>query len=107
MKFLKRFFDGIQRDLRLFVFVLILLEIYRGLFILFMSNYIAEETAATQIFSAMFTGLRLSLKTAGAITLISFILVTIGGFKGRFKVFIGIISAVFFFFLFFFGFSYF
>ena len=68
MKFLKRFFDGVQRDARLFLFVLILLEIYRGLFILFMSGYMSADTGAAQIFSAMFAGMRLSLKTAGAVT---------------------------------------
>ena len=56
MTFLKRFFDGIQRDLRLFVFVLILLEIYRGLFIFFMSNYMSPESGAAAIATAMFAG---------------------------------------------------
>lgn len=96
MKFLKRFFDGVQRDARLFLFVLILLEIYRGLFILFMSNYMSEDSGAAQIFSAMFAGLRLSLKTAGAVTLISFILVTIGGLKSRLRLFIGILASLIF-----------
>ena len=90
MKFLKRFFDGIQRDARLFLFVLILLEVYRGLFIIFMSSYMNEDSGAAQIFSAMFTGLRLSLKTAGAVTLISFVLVTIIGLKARLRLYVGI-----------------
>ena len=96
MKFLKRFFDGIQRDLRLFVFVLILLEVYRGLFIFVMSNYISAESGSAQIFSAMWAGLRLSLKTAGAITLISFIFVTIGGLRARFRLLIGIVASLIF-----------
>lgn len=96
MSFLKRFFDGVQRDARLFFFVLILLEIYRGLFIFFMSNYMSENSGASQIFSAMFTGLRLSLKTAGAITLISFVLVTLGGLKSRLRLFIGIVASLIF-----------
>ncbi|MBQ3450718.1 MAG: LTA synthase family protein, partial [Selenomonadaceae bacterium] len=90
MKFLNRFFDGVQRDARLFLFVLILLETYRGLFIFFMSSYISEATETAQIFSAMFAGLRLSLKTAGAVTLISFVFVTIGGLKSRLRLLIGI-----------------
>ena len=93
MKFLKRFFDGVQRDVRLFLFVLILLEIYRGLFILFMSNYMNEDSGSAQIFSAMFAGLRLSLKTAGAITLISFLLVTLVGLKSRLRLFIGVAAS--------------
>ena len=94
MKFLKRFFDGIQRDLRLFVFVLILLEIYRGLFIFWMSNYMNAESGALTIASAMFAGLRLSLKTAGAITLLSFVFVTICGLSSRLRLAIGIISSL-------------
>ncbi|MBR0287870.1 MAG: LTA synthase family protein, partial [Selenomonadaceae bacterium] len=93
MKFLKRFFDGVQRDARLFLFVLILLEIYRGLFILFMSNYMNEDSGSAQIFSAMFAGLRLSLKTAGAVTLISFLLVTLVGLKSRLRLFIGVAAS--------------
>ncbi len=96
MKFLKKFFDGIQRDLRLFFFVLILLEVYRGLFILLMSNYLGETSGATQIFSAMFAGLRLSLKTAGAVTLISFVLVTILGLRSRLRLVIGIFASLIF-----------
>ncbi len=96
MKFLKRFFDGIQRDARLFLFVLILLEIYRGLFIFFMSNYMSEESGAAQIVTAMFTGLRLSLKTAGAVTLISFVFVTISGFTSRLRLGIGILASMIF-----------
>ncbi len=96
MKFLTRFFISIQRDLRLFLFVLILLEVYRGLFIFFMSAYMSEASGASQIFSAMFTGLRLSLKTAGAVTLISFVLVTIGGMKSRVRLLIGIIASLIF-----------
>lgn len=93
MKFLKRFFDGVQRDARLFLFVLILLEIYRGLFILFMSSYMSEESGAAQIFSAMFAGLRLSLKTAGAVTLISFVFVTLVGLRQRFRLLIGVATS--------------
>ena len=93
LKFLKRFFDGVQRDARLFLFVLILLEIYRGLFIVFMSSYMNEDSGAAQIFSAMFTGLRLSLKTAGAVTLISFVFVTIVGLRQRLRLVIGIAAS--------------
>ena len=96
MKFLKRFFDGVQRDARLFLFVLVLLEIYRGLFILFMSGYMSEESGATQIFSALFTGLRLSLKTAGAVTLLSFVLVTLVGLRARLRLVIGIFASLIF-----------
>ena len=93
MKFLKRFFDGIQRDLRLFLFVLILLEVYRGLFIALMSNFMSPESGFSQILTAMFAGLRLSLKTAGAITLIPFVLCSIGGLSSRIRLGIGIFAS--------------
>lgn len=96
MKFLKRFFDGIQRDARLFLFVLILLEVYRVLFMIFMSAYMHDDSGAGQIFLSMFTGLRLSLKTAGAVTLISFVLVTICGLKTRLRLYIGIAASLIF-----------
>lgn len=96
MKFLKRFFAGIQRDFRLFLFVLILLEIYRGLFIFFMSSYMSDESGSAQIAGAMFAGLRLSLKTAGAVTLIPFVFVSIGGLTSRIRLAAGVISSLIF-----------
>lgn len=96
MTFLKKFFDGIQRDLRLFVFVLILLEVYRGLFIFFMSNYMSPESGAAAIVTAMFAGLRLSLKTAGVVTLLSFLFVSIGGVSSRWRLAIGIMASLIF-----------
>ncbi|MBR2520247.1 MAG: sulfatase-like hydrolase/transferase [Selenomonadaceae bacterium] len=96
MKFLKRFFDGIQRDLRLFLFVLILLEIYRGVFIFMMSNYMSPDSGASQILTAMFAGLRLSLKTAGAVTLIPFVLCSIFGLSSRIRLGVGIFSSLIF-----------
>ncbi|MBQ6297621.1 MAG: LTA synthase family protein [Selenomonadaceae bacterium] len=107
MKFLKRFFDGIQRDARLFLFILILLEIYRALFILIMSSYMSDDTATSQIATALFAGLRLSLKTAGAVTLLSFIFVTIGGLRSRLRLLIGIIASFIFSLLFMLRFPYF
>ena len=94
MKFLKRFFDGIQRDGRLFLFVLILLEIYRGLFMWLMSSYMSAESGAAQIATALFAGLRLSLKTAGAVTLIPFVLCSIGGLSSRIRLGVGIFASL-------------
>ena len=96
MKFLKRFFDGIQRDLRLFLFILFLLEIFRAIFILVMSGYMSPETNSGQVFSALFAGLRLSLKTAGAVTLLSFVFVSIAGLTPRLRLAIGIFASLIF-----------
>ena len=96
LKFLKRLFVGAQRDLRLFLFILLLLEAYRGLFIFLMSNYMGEATDSAQIATAMFTGLRLSLKTAGAVTLIPFVLVSIVGLSSRIRLGTGILASLIF-----------
>ena len=88
---LKRFFDGIQKDFRLFVFMLIVLNLYRIIFIGIMSDYIDENSTSAQIYTALFTGLRLSLKTAGFVVATSFVFVTILGFASKFRNFIGLI----------------
>lgn len=93
---LKNFWEGIQKDFRLFIFILILLEIYRAIFIWLMSDYISESSTSAQIQTALWTGLRLSLKTAGMVTAISFVFVTIFGLKARVRVFIGIIFSLIF-----------
>lgn len=67
-----RFFDAIQCDLRLFAFILLTLCAYRAYFMFAMAGYIAPETSNADIGLALFTGLRLSLKTAGWIALPSF-----------------------------------
>ena len=59
------FFASLQRDLRLFFFVLILICLYRLIFMAALSDFIAADTAASEIVLANFVGLRLSLKTAG------------------------------------------
>ena len=94
MKYLKRFFDGIQRDFRLFVFILMLLEVYRGLFMWSMSSYMSPDTQTSEVAMAMFTGLRLSLKTAGAVTLLSFVFVTLIGLTPRLRLAIGIFASL-------------
>ena len=96
MKFLKRFFDGVQRDLRIFFFILLLLEVYRAIFIVTMQNYLDANTTSAQIWTALWTGLRLSLKTAGAVTLVSFVFVTLGGLSVRLRLGIGIFASLIF-----------
>ncbi|MBE8954077.1 MAG: LTA synthase family protein [Quinella sp. 2Q5] len=73
-----------------------LLEIYRGLFIALMSNYMAEDSGSAQVAAAMWAGLRLSLKTAGAVTLVSFVAVTIGGLNSRVRLLIGAVASLMF-----------
>ena len=107
MSFLTRFFDGVQRDLRIFFFVLILLEIYRAAFIWLMADYMAAGTTSEQIETALWAGLRLSLKTAGAVTAVTIVFVTIFGLSPRFRLATGILATLIFSILFMLRFPYF
>lgn len=53
----------------------------------------AEETSTSEVILAMWIGLRLSLKTAGIVTLISFVFVTLIGLNSRLRLAIGIFSS--------------
>lgn len=96
MSFLTRFFDGVQRDLRIFFFILVLLEIYRAAFIFLMSDYMTAGTTSEQIKTALWAGLRMSLKTAGFVTAFSFVFVTILGLNQRLRLAIGILASLIF-----------
>ena len=74
---LSRFYDNIQRDLKLFTFVLFLLCFYRVLFMGLEHQYIASGTGWAAIGQANWTGLRLSLKGAGGVMLLSFVTTTL------------------------------
>ena len=92
---MKKFFEGLQFDFRLFAFLLLLIEVYRLLFIAMMSSsYMTPETPSTEIASALWAGLRLSLKTAGIFTLFSFLFATIIGLGTKVRLGIGIIASL-------------
>lgn len=71
------FFRNIQQDLKLFLFVLGLLCILRIAFIGILSAYLSAQSAATDIIVSLFYGLRISLKSAGVVTLLSFLFCTL------------------------------
>ena len=73
---LNRFFQNIQKDLILFLFLLLVLCFYRVYFIWYMSDYMAV-VEASEIGKAIWTGLRLSLKSAGALTIPAFVFCTL------------------------------
>ena len=73
----ERFIRNIQQDLKLFLFVLALLCILRIAFIGILSSYIGAQSAAADIIISLFYGLRMSLKSAGVITLLSFLFCTL------------------------------
>lgn len=66
-------YDGAQRDLKLFAFILLTLCLYRAYFMFYMSDYMMPGTGTEEIGTALMAGLRLSLKTAGAVALPAFV----------------------------------
>ena len=74
---LKAYLKNCQLDLRLFAFLLCLMALYRLIFMGKYAGAMADTTVMADIVQANLTGLRLSLKSAGGFTLLSFLLVTL------------------------------
>lgn len=72
-----QFFKNIQQDLKLFIFTLSLLCVFRIAFIVILNRYVNVGTTLPDIMSALYYGLRISLKSAGVITLLSFLFCTV------------------------------
>lgn len=72
-----RFFKNIQQDLKLFLFFLFALSLFRIAFIAILNRYLGDTTTLADILTSLFYGLRLSLKSAGIIALLSFLFCTI------------------------------
>ena len=73
---LNKYVENIQLDLKLFALVLLVIVVYRIVFMWQMSAYMGDNAQA-QIGVALWAGLRLSLKSAGGITLVSFVFATL------------------------------
>jgi len=71
---LAAFYDAVQRDIKLFAFILLTLCVYRAYFMFYMAGYLSPSAGTDDVLLALLTGLRLSLKTAGAVTLPAFVL---------------------------------
>nr|WP_325189825.1 sulfatase-like hydrolase/transferase [uncultured Selenomonas sp.] len=74
---LEAFYASLQRDVKLFVFILLTLCIYRAYFMYYMAGYMTPGTGTGDIALALITGLRLSFKTAGAAVLPAFLFCTL------------------------------
>ena len=74
---LEKYFSNIQQDLKIFFFILMVLCLYRAEFMWQMSHYMGDNATGSEIGLALWTGLRLSLKTAGAVTLFPFVFCTV------------------------------
>ena len=70
---LEAFYDAVQRDVKLFVFILLTVCLYRAYFMWYMSGYMSPSTDGAEIGLALLTGMRLSFKTAGVIALSTFV----------------------------------
>ena len=64
------FFDGWRLGLLLYLFFWILLSVFRVLFLVGMTEYLTPGVVMADIFSALWQGMKLSMKTAGLLTLL-------------------------------------
>ena len=76
----ERFFVEIQKDLKLYGFLLALFSFYRLAFIVAMPEFLSVETTFEDIVFSLWTGLRLSLKSAGIVVLLTFLICSISRF---------------------------
>jgi phosphoglycerol transferase MdoB-like AlkP superfamily enzyme len=68
---------NIQQDVKLFLFILGVFCLFRIGFITVLNSYISEATTLKDILLALYYGIRISLKSAGLVTLTSFAFCTI------------------------------
>lgn len=64
---------GILKGLKVFVFYLAVLSVFRMFFIFWMASYMGTGTGSHDVLMAIWRGTRLSMQTAGALTLVSFV----------------------------------
>ena len=74
---LKRFFANLQKDLKVFVFLLAIICFYRAYFMAYMSEAIAPTTSIGDVLLSLWLGFRISLKSAGAMALFGFVFCTL------------------------------
>ena len=74
---LRGYWHNIQLDLRLFFFLLLLMALYRVLFMAGMSSFMGPAADMQDILVSNFVGIRLSLKSAGGFALLGFVLATL------------------------------
>ena len=75
MQYFARFFENLQQDLKVFVYWCLVFTIFRVAFIWIYSGQLSGNYADVPM--ALFLGARLSLKTAGMICLIGFVLASL------------------------------
>ncbi len=73
----QKFIANFAEDALFFVFLLLLLSVYRAAFLFNFRSLLPADTPSSDIWLTMWYGLRISLKTAGALFLPSFVLGTL------------------------------
>lgn len=76
MKYVINFYNGLMEDLKAFIFWVILLSLFRVIFLI-KFGYQLPEGAYSDVTAALWLGTRLSLKTAGWICFWSFVFTTL------------------------------
>lgn len=66
-------YTGILKGLKVFLFYLAVLSVFRVFFIFWMASYMGAGTGSHDVLTAIWRGTRLSMQTAGALTLVSFV----------------------------------
>lgn len=79
----KNFYKNLQQDLKLFLYLWGLMELFRVGFIAYMHSYIGNTTTSADVFAALYYGLRISLKSAGFMTVGSILLCSAAVFLRR------------------------
>ena len=94
------FLANMDFDLRLFFFLLLTLCTYRAYFMWYMADYMSSAAGFADIVTALWMGLRISLKSAGALALPPFVFGTLltlimprlmGHFATRFRLWWGVL----------------
>jgi phosphoglycerol transferase MdoB-like AlkP superfamily enzyme len=71
------FLKNLQQDFKLFLAVLVLLDVFRMAFILIFHQYVGGQATIHDFWLAVYYGTRISLKTAGLAMLLSFVWCTL------------------------------
>ncbi len=69
----EKFHTVTMKGLKVYVFYLAVLSLFRLVFILWLSAYWGADTGMADVLAALWRGFRLSMQTAGALTLVSFL----------------------------------
>lgn len=70
----KKVYEVFQTDFKLFIFIIGLFFIFRVAFIAIMGDYLGTNTNSQDVMMALYYGFKISLKSAGILTSISFII---------------------------------